>query len=237
MLDPKGRVVMVSGASRGIGRAIARTLHAKGYAVSAGARDSAALEMDLAQMAGDRLLCARYEAGDHASHASWLSATLQKFGRLDALVNNAGTSNSFSIEEGDEADLDALWSINVKGPLFLTRACLPHLKACGAGRIVNVASLSGRRVRNDNIAYNMTKHAVMALTHGTRRIGWSHGVRATALCPSFVATDLTAGVTKVARGEMIEPADLAELAATAIALPNTAAMAEMLVNCRLEDTL
>jgi NAD(P)-dependent dehydrogenase (short-subunit alcohol dehydrogenase family) len=125
----------------------------------------------------------------------------------------------------------------VKGPLFLTRACLPHLKASGNGRIVNVVSLSGKRVRNENIAYNMTKHAMMALTHGTRRIGWEHGVRATALCPSFVATDLTAGVTKVAREEMIEPGDLAELAATAIALPNTAAMAEMLVNCRLEDTL
>ena len=228
---------MISGAGRGIGRAIAGTLHGKGYTVSVGARDPAALESVLSPLAGERLLCARYEASDHDSHAAWLSATLAKFGRLDALVNNAGTSNTFSIEEGHEADLDALWTINVKGPLFLTRICLPHLKACGSGRIINVASLSGKRVRNDNIAYNMTKHAVMALTHGTRRIGWEHGVRATALCPSFVATDLTAGVTKVMRGEMIEPADLAELAATAIALPNTAAMAEMLVNCRLEDTL
>lgn len=228
---------MISGASRGIGRAIAETLHAKGYTISAGARDVAALETALTPLAGNRLLCSRYEAADRDSHAAWLSATLEKFGRLDALINNAGTSNTFSIEEGEEADLDALWTINVKGPLFLIRACLPHLKTAGSGRIVNVASLSGKRVRNDNIAYSMTKHAMMALTHGTRRIGWRDGVRATALCPSFVATDLTAGVTKVTRKEMIEAADLAELAATAIALPNTAAMAEMLVNCRLEDTL
>lgn len=228
---------MISGANRGVGRAIAETLHARGYTISAGARDVAALEAALAPLGGARLLCARYEAGDRDSHTAWLAATLDRFGRLDALVNNAGTSNTFSIEDGDEADLDALWTINVKGPLFLTRACLPHLKAAGSGRIVNVASLSGKRVRNENIAYNMTKHALMALTHGTRRIGWEHGVRATALCPSFVATDLTAGVTKVAREEMIEPGDLAELAAMAIALPNTAAMAEMLVNCRLEDTL
>ncbi len=228
---------MISGASRGIGRAIAETLHAKGYAVSAGARDVAALKAALAPLSGERLLCARYEAADRESHAAWLAATLERYGRLDALVNNAGTSNTFSIEEGEEADLDALWTINVKGPLFLTRACLPHLKAAGSGRIVNVASLSGKRVRNENIAYNMTKHAVMALTHGTRRIGFEHRVRATALCPSFVATDLTAGVTKVSREEMIEPGDLAELAATAIALPNSAAIAEMLVNCRLEDTL
>lgn len=237
MIEPTGRVVMISGGSRGIGLAIAQVLHAKGYSVSVGARNVGALERALGDQAGSRLLCARYEASDRASHEAWLAATLEKFGRLDALVNNAGTSNTFSIEAGEEADLDALWTINVKGPLFLTRVCLPHLKAAGSGRIINVASLSGKRVRNDNIAYNMTKHAVLALTHGTRRIGWDHGVRATAICPSFVATDLTADVTKVSPDEMIDPLDLAELAATAIALPSTAAMAEMLVNCRLEDTL
>ncbi|MCZ4292287.1 SDR family NAD(P)-dependent oxidoreductase [Hoeflea alexandrii] len=228
---------MISGASRGIGMAIAKTLHAKGYVVSAGARDVDALRAVLKAQAGERLICARYDAADRGSHADWLATTIDRFGRLDALVNNAGTSNTFSIEEGDEAELDLLWGINVKGPLFLTRACLPHLRTSGSGRVVNLASLSGKRVRNDNIAYSMTKHALLALTHGIRRIGWADGVRATALCPGFVATDLTADVTKVSRDEMIDAADLAELAATAIALPNTAAMAEMLVNCRLEDTL
>lgn len=238
MLNPEGRVIMVSGASRGIGLAIARTLLAKGYAVSAGARDPERVRTGLdGAPGGDKLLCARYDAADRTSHEAWLGATLDRFGRLDGLVNNAGTSNTFSIEEGEEAELDALWAINVKGPLFLTRICLPHLKAAGNGRVINVASLSGKRVRNENIAYNMTKHAVMALTHGTRRIGWDHGVRATAICPSFVATDLTDGVTKITREEMIDPKDFAEITALALALPNTAAMAEMLVNCRLEDTL
>lgn len=237
MLNPEGRVVMVSGASRGIGLAIVRKLLDKGYSVSAGARNPDALAELLSDAPGDRFMCARYEAGDRASHGDWLAATLARFGRLDGLVNNAGTSNTFSIESGEEEELDALWTINVKGPLFLTRACLPHLKAAGSGRVINVASLSGKRVRNENIAYNMTKHAVMALTHGTRRIGWEHGVRATAVCPSFVATDLTDGVTKISREEMIHPDDFAEITALALALPNTAAMAEMLVNCRLEDTL
>ncbi|QGZ36513.1 SDR family NAD(P)-dependent oxidoreductase [Stappia indica] len=237
MLNPEGRVVMVSGASRGIGLAITRKLLDKGYSVSAGARNPDALAGLLGDAPGDRFLCARYDAGERATHGEWLAATLARFGRLDGLVNNAGTSNTFSIESGEEEDLDALWTINVKGPLFLTRACLPHLKAAGSGRVINVASLSGKRVRNENVAYNMTKHALMALTHGTRRIGWDHGVRATAVCPSFVATDLTDGVTKISREEMIHPDDFAEITALALALPNTAAMAEMLVNCRLEDTL
>lgn len=237
MLDPSGRVVMVSGASRGIGLAIARTLHAKGYRVSAGARDVAALDKALADLDADRLLTARYQADDRDTHNAWLDATIARFGHLDGLVNNAGISNGFAIESGDEADLDAVWTVNVKGPLFLTRICLPHLKAAGSGRIVNLGSLSGKRVRNDNIAYNLSKFAMMALTHGTRRIGWDKGVRATALCPSFVATDLTADVTKVARADMIQPEDLAELAAMVIALPNSSSVAELLVNCRFEDTL
>lgn len=237
MIDPEGRVVMVSGASRGIGRAVVEVLHGKGYAISAGARDPEALADALDTLAGDRLHCARYEAADRASHAAWTAATVERFGRLDALVNNAGTSNRFSIESGDEAELDALWATNLKGPLFLTRECLPHLRRSGSGRVVNVGSLSGKRVRNDDVAYGASKFALMALTHGTRRIGWEDGVRATALCPSFVATDLTREVTKVARSEMIDPADLAELVATVIALPNTASVAELLVNCRLEDTL
>ncbi len=237
MLDPTGRVVMISGASRGIGAAVARALHARGYRVSAGARDVPALEAALAPLAGDRLLCARYEAADRASHAAWLAETLARFGRLDGLVNNAGTSNRFAIEEGEEADFDALVATNVKGPLFLTRVCLPHLRASGVGRVVNVASLSGKRVRNDNIAYAMTKFALMALTQGVRRTGWQDGVRATALCPGFVATDLTADVVKVAQADMIDADDLAELAATVMALPNTASVAELLVNCRHEDML
>jgi NAD(P)-dependent dehydrogenase (short-subunit alcohol dehydrogenase family) len=237
MLDPQGRVIMVTGANRGIGRAVAEMLHAKGYTVSAGARDVGALEGALADLAGERLLCGPYDAQDRAGNAAWVEETAAKFGRIDGLVNNAGTSNTFSIEEGDEADLDALWEINVKGPLFLTRACLPHLKAAGSGRIVNVASLSGKRVKNENVAYATTKFALMAMTHSTRRIGWEHGIRATAVCPSFVATELTSNVIKVPREEMIAPEDLAELVATVIALPNTATVAELLVNCRLEDTL
>ncbi|MGM0660363.1 MAG: SDR family NAD(P)-dependent oxidoreductase [Pseudomonadota bacterium] len=232
MLEPQGRVIMVSGASRGIGRAVTDHLLARGYSVSAGMRDPDAFDRD-----GPRLMTARYDATDRASHADWLAATLERFGRLDGLVNNAGIASRFGIDAGDEADLDALIGVNVKGPLFLTRACLPHLRASGAGRIVNVASLSGKRVRNDNIGYAMTKYALVALTHGTRRIGWQDGVRATALCPGFVATDLTAGVQTIERDAMIAPEDLAVLAGTVIALPNTTSVAEMLVNCRHEDML
>jgi NAD(P)-dependent dehydrogenase (short-subunit alcohol dehydrogenase family) len=235
MLDPKGRVVLVSGANRGIGRAIAETLHAKGYTLSLGVRDPRAVAATLAALSGDRLHMAHYDARDWATHEAWVEAALARYGRIDGLVNNAGAHSTKTIRDIDEATLDELWAVNCKAPLNMIRCALPALEASGSGRVINVASLSGKRVRNDNIAYNMTKFAVMALSHATRRLGWDKGVRATALCPSFVLTGMTAGTTRVAASEMIDAGDLAELAATLIALPNTAAIAELLVNCRLED--
>jgi len=234
MIDPNGRVVLISGANRGIGLALAQNLHAKGYCLSLGVRNTASLAEALSTMDPSRVHVARYDAPDWSSHAAWVGEAGARFGRIDALVNNAGIGVPMTIRNANEAGLDEIWAVNCKAPLNMIRCALPWLEKSGSGRIVNVASLSGKRVANDNVAYSMSKFAVMALTHSARRIAWDAGVRATAVCPSFVRTDMTAGVTRLARDEMIDPADLAELIATVIALPNTAAVAELLVNCRLE---
>jgi NADP-dependent 3-hydroxy acid dehydrogenase YdfG len=235
MLSPEGRVVMVSGANRGIGLAVAKALHDRGYRLSLGARDTAKLDAATQALGRDRVMGAAFDARDKASAAAWVEATVRRFGRIDALVNNAGIALDVALEDDDEDAYDAMWEVNVKGPLRLIRLALPHLRRAGTGRIVNVASLSGKRVKNEKAGYAMSKFAVMALTHAVRRAGWDDGVRATALCPSFVATDMTDWVKDVPRAGMIQPEDLAELVATALALPNNAVVAELLVNCRLED--
>ena len=235
MLSPEGRVVMVSGANRGIGLAVARCLHAKGYRLSLGARDRAQLDAALDGLDRTRILTAEFDARDRASCEAWVERTASHYGRIDGLVNNAGIALNVGIEDDDEAAYDAMWEVNVKGPLRLIRLAMPWLTKSGSGRVINVSSLSGKRVKNAHTGYAMSKFAVVALTHAVRRLGWEDGVRATAICPSFVATDMTAHVTAVPRGEMIQPADLAELVATALALPNNAVVAELLVNCRLED--
>jgi NAD(P)-dependent dehydrogenase (short-subunit alcohol dehydrogenase family) len=160
-----------------------------------------------------------------------------RHGRIDALVNAAGVNPRGAMLDADEAPFDRMWDINAKGPMRAIRAAWPHLVASGAGRVINVASLSGKRVRNDNLGYAMSKFAVMALTQEVRRLGWEHGIRATALCPGFVDTDMTAHVTKLPRSEMTRPEDLAALVEAVLHLPNTASVAELLVNCRHEDTL
>lgn len=235
MLSPEGRVVMVSGANRGIGLAVARCLHAKGYRLSLGARDAAKLDAALGGLDRSRVLTANFDARDRASCETWVERTAGHFGRIDGLVNNAGIALGVGIDDDDEAAYDAMWEVNVKGPLRLIRLAMPHLRRSGSGRVINISSLSGKRVKNPGAGYAMSKFAVVALTHSVRRLGWDDGVRATVVCPSFVATDMTAEVTALPREQMIQPADLAELVATALALPNNAVVAELLVNCRLED--
>jgi NAD(P)-dependent dehydrogenase (short-subunit alcohol dehydrogenase family) len=179
---------------------------------------------------------ARFDAEDPDTHRAWIDEAAARFGGIDGLVNNAGAHHAMTLRNPDPAALDRLWSVNCKAPLNLIHLALPHLEASGQGRIVNIASLSGKRVRNDAVAYNMTKHAMIALNHAARRIAWDKGVRSTAICPSFVRTDMTAGAAFPA-GQMTDPVDLATIVATVLALPNHATMAEVLVNCRLEDTL
>ena len=237
MLTAHGRVIMITGANRGIGQAIARCLHDKGYSLSLGARDLPGLQRSTSDFEPKRVMTHVYDAHKPANDSAWVSATIERFGRIDALVNNAGRGGRFGIEDDDEALLDDIWTVNTKAPMRMIRLALAPLRASGAGRIVNVVSLSGKRVINEGTGYAMSKFAMMAVSHAARRAAWDDGVRVTALCPSFVRTDMTTDVAGVSPQDMIQPEDLAELAAIAIALPNNAAVAEILVNCRHEATL
>jgi NAD(P)-dependent dehydrogenase (short-subunit alcohol dehydrogenase family) len=178
MLGGSGRVIMVSGASRGLGLAIAKRLHEAGFTVAAGARNPAAVAVK------DRLSADRYDAEEAGSAEAWVEAVAARYGRIDGLVNCAGINPKVRVMDAGEESLDQMWRINVKGPLTVTRAAIPHLVKTGQGRVINVASLAGRRV-GSNVGYAMTKFAVVALTHGIRQELWDSGVRATALCPAI----------------------------------------------------
>ena len=230
MLKTAGRVVMVSGAARGLGPVIAKRLYDEGYTLSLGARDTAALEKAHNSMEKARVLFHKHDAKDQRTGDAWVAATVARFGRLDGLVNNAGVLHAFSVEAANEAQLDEMWTVNAKGPVLLTRAALPHLKKNGQGRVVNVASLLGLRVRRpDYFGYSMSKFPLVALTHAVRQEGFAHGIRATALCPSVIDTDMGEG-TGIAKEDKIDPETLAEMVAMLLALPNTASVAELPVN-------
>jgi len=237
VLPAAGRVVALSGAGRGLGAAIARRLHAEGFALACGVRDPS---RRLALPDGPRVTWHRYDATDPDGAAGWIETAVGAHGRLDALVNNAGILKRFTLDEGDEAALDEMWAVNVKGPLRAIRAAMPHLRAAGQGRVVNIASTDGKRIRDPSapLGYAMTKHALMALTHAARFAGHEHGVRATALCPGAIDTELIAGLagaTPVAG--RLKPETVAEIVCLLLRLPNQANVAELVVNTRLEAML
>ncbi len=225
VMKAEGRVVMLSGPVRGIGRALAERLGASGFRLSLGGRNVDAM----------REMVDGWPTNDGARPVTIHHFDAEDSEAIDVLINNAGILHGFGLDDYDEAAFDAMWQVNVKSPTLLTHLVLPHLRRSGHGRVINVASLSGKRVKGGfSPGYAMTKHAVMALTNATRQHGWDDGIRATAICPSFVGTDMIANVD-TGEEPVIDPADIAELVNTALLLPNHASVPEIVVNCRLED--
>ncbi|HWK43819.1 MAG TPA: SDR family NAD(P)-dependent oxidoreductase [Stellaceae bacterium] len=226
MTDSAERVVMISGASRGIGAALARCFAADGWRLSLGARSPFAAPADA--------LVHPYEAEDPTAARGWVDATLERFNRIDCLICNAGVLGPVTLEDGSAEALDRMWAVNARAPFLLAQAALPSLKQGGRGRVVIVASLSGKRVRNLNAGYQMTKFAAVGLAHAIRRAGWEHGVRATALCPGYVRTDMALALGAMAEDAMSDPDEIAALVLHVVGMSNTASMAELAVNCAFE---
>lgn len=231
------KVAMVSGGGRGLGAAIVEALLKDGWSVSLGLRDVAQARRFVAP--SERLLATHFDANDPASATAWTDATVERFDHIDALVNNAGILRMVDFEQGDEDDLDALWSVNVKAPFRLIRAALPHLRASGQGRVVNIASTDAKRYRTGtSVGYAMTKHALLAMTQAVRHAAWDDGVRATAMCPGAIDTDLIADLPGVTpKADRMTPETVASIVAFVLSLPNQASVPEIVTNTRLETVI
>ena len=232
------RTVLMTGASRGIGRAIAERLLRDGHRLSLGVRSPERLQgssLDPLQWP-DQLMLHPYEATAEKAAEQWVSAAEQWSGGFDALVHCAGVLHQTPLLflDQQEQELEQLWSINVMGPWRLTRAAWPQLMATGQGRVQVLVSMSGKRVKGRMAGYPVSKFALMGLCQSMRNEGWETGVRVTALCPSWVNTEMARSVSTVPPEAMTQPQDLAELSSTLLTLPNAAVPFEVSVNCSLE---
>lgn len=225
-------VILISGASRGIGRSIAEKLFQDGYYLSLGVREPNYFQNKVFAN-HERVLIQPYEAQDKQSPIDWVKATIDKFGRLDGVINCAGILERIQFEDDNEEGLDRLFEVNVKAPWRLTREAFPYLKQSGKGRIINLVSMSGKRVKGTLAGYSMSKFAFLALSQSMRNAGWEDGIRVTAICPSFVNTDMAKGV-KLDSETITQPEDIADIVKTILKLPNTAYVGEVLINFALE---
>lgn len=184
-----GKTAIVTGASSGIGEATARRLAHEGCNVTLAARREERLE-DLAKELGESALVVQTDVSDAAACAALVARTIEHFGALDVLVNNAGLGFYATIPEGNPDDWRQMFDVNVLGVLYTTRAATRHMVERGSGDVVFVSSIAGRRVPNaDGAVYAATKFAISAIAEGLRMDLSGKGIRVISVEPGLVRTE------------------------------------------------
>jgi NADP-dependent 3-hydroxy acid dehydrogenase YdfG len=184
-----GKTAVVTGASSGIGEATAQALSREGCNVVLAARREDRLNALAAEL-GEGALAAPTDVTDPAACAALVARTVERFGSLEILVNNAGLGLYGSVAEGDPEDWRMMFDVNVLGVLYTTRAAVRQMLRQGAGDVVFVSSLAGRRVpRADGTVYAATKHAVNAVAEGLRMDVHEKGIRVINVEPGLVRTE------------------------------------------------
>ena len=183
-----GKVAIVTGAARGIGRATALRFLAEGARVALSDRDAAALE-EVGAGPADAVLMRGCDVARAEQVEALVAATLARFGRIDILVNNAGYGHRGTVEGTSEAEWDALMATNVKGVFLCSKAVIPVMRRQGGGTIVNVASTTSFIGIPERAAYVASKGAVAGLTRAMAIDHAKDGIRVNAVAPGTVASD------------------------------------------------
>jgi 3-oxoacyl-[acyl-carrier protein] reductase len=189
-LGLQGKVCVVTGASRGIGLAVARRLCEEGSRVLFVARDAEALE-EAAEGCGGEYLAVDVTSPE--ADRRIIATCAEQMGGVDVLVNNAGTSRSVPLDDLTDDDFDEQWRLHVLAPFRLMQEAAPRMAARGAGRIVNVSSSSGKRPGQRNVAYSVTKAALLSLSRAFADRWAAENVLVNAVAPGPVATELWTG--------------------------------------------
>lgn len=194
----QGKVIVITGASSGLGEATARRLSAEGATVVLGARRLAriaALADALVQQGGKALAVAT-DVTRREQVQALVNAAVTQFGRIDVLINNAGLMPHSPLERLKVEDWERMIDVNLKGVLYGIAAALPHMQRQKSGQVINVSSVAGHKVGPGGAVYAATKHAVRALTEGLRQEVKPHNIRTTVISPGAVATELPDSATE-----------------------------------------
>jgi len=189
--DFSGRVALITGAARGLGRAAAERLLERGAAVAVNVRGEDRAEA-VARELGGRAFAAPGDVADSAALSAMVGRVLDRCGRLDVLVNNAALALSTRFEKISEEEWRRAMDVNVTAPFLLIRAALPAMKAAGYGRIVNISSTAGKSVSTLGGAhYTTSKAALLGLTRAAAKELGPFGITVNAICPGLIDTELT----------------------------------------------
>lgn len=233
------KVVVITGASSGLGEAAARHLAAHGARLVLGARRVDRIESlaDELNRAGGKALAVATDVTDHTQVKALVDAAVQTYGRIDVMINNAGLMPHAPLERLKIDEWDRMIDVNIKGVLYGIAAALPYMKQQKSGHIINVSSVAGHKVGPAGAVYAATKHAVRALSEGLRQEVKPYHLRTTVISPGAVATELPDSISEPDISDSVHkfyqeyaiPADsFARMVAFAISQPDDVDVNEIL---------
>ena len=228
------RVVVVTGASRGIGKAVVQAYAREGALITLVATREQSLHQVCAEfgLSQERVLCVAADVSQVADCQNAVQQTLARWGRVDVLVNNAGIYHAAPFLQHSPQDFQRLLDVNLFGVMHFMQACLPSMQSRRSGAIINIASTAGKWGSRNQSAYNTSKHAVVGLTRCVALEASAHQVTVNAICPGFVQTDMVdelknqaaqaagasvdefvkAMLARVPLGRLMQPAEIAAMA-------------------------
>ncbi|MGE0607770.1 MAG: SDR family NAD(P)-dependent oxidoreductase [Pirellulales bacterium] len=227
----EGKVAIVTGANRGLGKGIARGLAAEGAKLVVTARGepellTAAQELE---SGGADVLALAADVTDEDAVEALFTAAMERFGRLDLLVNNAGAFNGGSLDKLKTADWDHVIAVNLRAPFLCTRAAMRIMKPQGGGRIINIGSISAQRVRPKSAPYSASKFGIMGLTHVTALEGRDHGITCCCLHPGNIQVERRQSEKPEDAEPMMSIDEISEVAILMATLPPHVEMLEAIV--------
>jgi 3-oxoacyl-[acyl-carrier protein] reductase len=209
----KGKSVIVTGGGTGIGRGVALALGGEGANVAVCGRRRDPLEETVATIGdqGGSAVAVQADVSRPEDVARVVAATVERFGTLDALVNNAGIGGGSEVHTHDLDAWERVIAVNLGGPFLMSRAVLPLMRERRRGHIVNISSESGLEHYTGDGAYGVSKHALNALAETIQRENQAFGIRVDTICPGMVVTEMTKGSPGLDESKCLYPEDIADL--------------------------
>ncbi len=228
-MSAERKVAAVTGAGRGIGRAIALRLAEEGYALALCARtyEQVRETAEMCRSRGAQAEAWSVDVADAEAVFAWAAEVRQKLGSPTVLVNNAGTFLDKPLVETEVDEWDRVIAVNLRGPFLCIKAFVPDMVAAGGGHVINISSTSGKKPYERQGAYCASKYGLLGLTKVLALELRDAGVHVSAVCPGGVDTELVRG--RLDRPDWLEPEDVAEVVAFLLKLPARAAIDEVVI--------
>uniref|UniRef100_I2Q4D9 Short-chain alcohol dehydrogenase n=1 Tax=Desulfovibrio sp. U5L TaxID=596152 RepID=I2Q4D9_9BACT len=194
----QGKIIVITGASSGLGASTARLLSSQGATVVLGARRMDRLQALTSELtnAGGKALAKATDVTDCEQVKNLVDVAVQSYGRIDVMLNNAGLMPHSPLERLKISEWNEMIDVNIKGVLYGIAAALPHMQRQKSGHIINVSSVAGHKVHAGGAVYSATKYAVRALSEGLRQEVKPYNIRTTIISPGAVATELPSRITE-----------------------------------------